>query len=131
MTDAFALTNLVKDKTCFKNKNGTLLHVILTNRASCFQKTVINKTGLSYCHKLVTTIFRSTFVKLPPKTIRYKSYKTFNKQNFVYELNTKLFTDGIYKTDDSYSKLTEIFSEVLQKHAPTKSKLSEETSYLL
>ena len=29
----------------------------------------------------------------------------------------------IYKTKDSYSKLTEIISEVLEKHAPTKSKI--------
>ena len=71
------------------------------------------------CHKLVTTIFRSTFIKLPPKNITYNSHKTFNKQNFVHELDQKLIKGDIYKTDDSYSKLTEIFSEVLEKHAPT------------
>ena len=87
LRDTFALTNLVKDKTCFKNKNGNLLDVIHPNRPSCFQNTVISETGLSDWHKLVTTIFRSTFMKLPPKTIRYRSYKTFNKQNFVYELD--------------------------------------------
>ena len=70
LTDKFVLTNLVKDKTCFKNKNGTLLDVILTNRPNCFQNTVISATGLSDCNKLVTTIFRSTFTKLSPKTIR-------------------------------------------------------------
>ena len=30
--------------------------------------------------------------------------------------------DDIYKTDDSYSKLTEIMSEVLEKHVPLKTK---------
>ena len=122
LRDKFALTNLLKDKTCFKNKNGTLLDVILTNRPNFFQNTVISGTGLSDCHKLVTTIFRSTFIKLPPKTIRYRSYKTFNKQNFIHELDQKLIKGDIYKTDDSYSKLSEIFSEVIEKHAPTKSK---------
>ena len=71
--DTFASTNLVKDKTCFKSKNSTLLDVMLTNRPNCLQNTVISETGSSDCHKLVTTIFRSTFIKLPPKTIRYKS----------------------------------------------------------
>ena len=89
LRDTFALTNLVKDKTCLKNKNGNLLAVIHTNGPNCFQNTVMSETGLSDCHKLVTTIFRSTFIKLPPKTIRYRSYKTFNKQNFVYELDQK------------------------------------------
>ena len=73
LRDTFASTNLVKDKTCFKSKNNTLLDVMLTNRPNCLQNTVISETGSSDCHKLVTTIFRSTFIKLPPKTIRYKS----------------------------------------------------------
>ena len=49
--------------------------IILPNRPNCFQKTVVSETGLSDCHKLVTTIFRSACIKLPPKTIRYRSYK--------------------------------------------------------
>ena len=73
LRDTFASTNLVKDKTCFKSKNSTLLDVMLTNRPNCLQNTVISETGSSDCHKLETTIFRSTFIKLPPKTIRYKS----------------------------------------------------------
>ena len=82
LRDTIALTNLVKDKTCFKNENDTLINIILTNRSNCFQKTVIMENGLSDCYKLVITIFISTFIKLPPKPIRYRSYKTFNKQNF-------------------------------------------------
>ena len=89
LRDIFALTNLVKGETCFKNKSGTLLEVILINRSNCFQNIVISKTGLSDFHKLVTTIFRSTFIKLPPKTIRYRSFKTLNKQNFFQELGYK------------------------------------------
>ena len=46
LRDTFALTNLVKDKTRFKNKNGTLLDVVLTNRPTCFQNTMISETKL-------------------------------------------------------------------------------------
>ena len=87
---------------------------------NCFQKTVISETGLSNCHKLVSTIFRSTFINLHPKTTSYESCKSFNKQTFVRELDKKLIKGNIYKTDDSYSKLIEFFLEALQKHAPTK-----------
>ena len=80
-----------------------------SNRPNCFQNTVISETGLSDCHKLVTTVFRSAFIKLTPKNVRYISYKTFNKQNSVHELDQKLIKGDIYKTEDSYSKLTEIF----------------------
>ena len=40
----------------------------------------------------------------------------------MHELDQKLIQGDIYKTDDSYSKLTEILSEVLEKHAPLKTK---------
>ena len=122
LRDTFARTNLVKSKTCFKTVDGTLIDVILTNKPNCFQKTSVFETGLSDFHKLVVTIFRSTFIKLPPKIIRYRSYKTFNQKNFIYELDQKLIQGDIYRTENSYSKLTEILSETLNKHAPMKSK---------
>ena len=46
----------MKDKTCFKNKDGTLLDVLLTNKPNSFQKRVTTETGLSDCHKLVSTV---------------------------------------------------------------------------
>ena len=39
LIDIFNLTNLVKNKTCFKAKRGSLLDVLLTNKPGCFQKT--------------------------------------------------------------------------------------------
>ena len=69
-------------------------------------------------------------MKLSPKTIKYRSYKTFNNRNFIHELNQKLIKSDISKTDDSYSKLSEIFSEILEKH-PQNKKLLEETRHLL
>ena len=122
LRDTFSLTNLVKHKTCFKNTDGTLLDVILTNKPNSFQRTEVTETGLSDCHKLVSTFFRSTFVKIPPKIIKYRSYKTYDKQNFLHELDQRLIQRDIYETNDSYSKLTEIMSEVLDKHAPLKTK---------
>ena len=101
LRDKFALTNLVKHKTCFNKKNGALLNVLLTNKPSCFQKTAIFEAGLSDCHKLVITIFGSTFIKLPLKTITFKSYKHFNEKLFVHEFDQKLIQGDIYKTDDS------------------------------
>lgn len=86
---------------------------------------------MSDCHKSANTILRFTFIKLFSETIRYRPYKIFNKQSFVHELDQKLIKEDIYKEYDSYSTLIEIFSEVLQKHAPTKSMLLEETMDLL
>ena len=118
LTDTFNLTNLVKTSTCFKTTRGTLLDVLLTNKPNSLRKTGICGTRLSDCHKMVFTIFRSTFIRLPPKIVKYRNYKGFNENIFCHELDQTLIKGEIYKSEDPYSKLTEIFQEILQKHAP-------------
>ena len=122
LKDTYNLTNLVKSSTCFNSNKGTLLDVLLTNKPKSFQKTFVCETGLSDCHKLVATIFRSTFIKLPPKIIKYRSYKNFDKNKFCHELDQILIQGDLLKADDPYNKLTDIFSDTLERHAPLKSK---------
>ena len=38
MKDIFGLTNLIKEPTCFKSQNSTLLSLILTNRPRSFMQ---------------------------------------------------------------------------------------------
>ena len=75
----------------------------------------------TWSKKLVFTIFRSNFLRLSPKIIKYRSYKGFNENIFCNDLDQTLLKGEIYKSEDPYSKLTEIFQEILQKHAPLKS----------
>ena len=71
---------------------------------------------------LTATTLRSTFIKLPLKTVKYRSYKNFKEIIFLHELNQKLIQGDLHRSDDAYFKLTEIFSSILNKHAPIKSK---------
>ena len=53
----------------------------------------------------------------------YKSYKHFNGTKIYHDLDQKLLKGEMYSHDNSsYSKLTEIFSNTLEKHAPLKFK---------
>ena len=122
MIDTFNLTNLVKTPTCFKATRGTLIDVLLTNKPNYLQKTGVCETGLSDCHKMVFTIFRSTFIRLPRKIIKCRNYKSFNENTFCHELHQTLFKGEIYKSEDPYSKFAVIFQEILHKHAPLKSR---------
>ena len=87
LEDTCNLLNLVKSATCFKSSNGTLLDVLFSNKPKSFQKTSVCETGLSDCYKLVATIFRSTLIKLPPKVVKYRSYKTFDENKFCRDLD--------------------------------------------
>ena len=118
LKDIYNLSNLVKSAACFKSSKGTLLDVLLTNKPKSFQKTFVCETGLSDCHKLVATIFRSTFIKLPPKVVKCRTYKNFD-ENDLYQF---LITGDIYRAKDPYTKLTNILYNTLEKHAPLKSK---------
>ena len=64
------------------------------------------KLGLSNCHKLVWSILRASFKKLPPKTITYRDQKDFDQQNFLRDLVKKLVQGQLYKScDEPYKKL--------------------------
>ena len=88
--DIFGLTNLIKDPICFKSQNSTLLDLILTNRPRNFMQSHNFETGLSDCHKLVCSILRASFKKLPPKTIKYRDQKHFDQKKFLHDLDSKL-----------------------------------------
>ena len=65
-----------------------------------FKKTFVCETGLSDYHKLVATIFRSTLIKLPPKVLKYRSYKNFDENKFCRDLDQIIIKGDIYKTKD-------------------------------
>ena len=117
LNDIFSLTNLVNFTTCFKSTNETSIDLLLTNRPKSFQKTSGYITGLSDCHKLVTTVLKSTYIKIPPKWTYYRNYKQFNEKNFLFDLDQNMVKGEFYKQecDDKYSKFTELFTEVMEK----------------
>ena len=59
MKDVFNLSNLIKEPTCFKSQNGTLLDLVLTNKPRSFMKSQAFELGFSNCHKLVCSILRA------------------------------------------------------------------------
>ena len=77
------LENVVKDKTCFKNaKNPSTIDLFLTNNSLTFQNTTTTFTGLSDCHKLVSTVLKTTFSKNKPKEPFYRDYDKLNFSDF-------------------------------------------------
>ena len=104
LNDTFSLTNLVTDSTCFKSNKGT--------KPRSFYKPHSFVTGLNDCHKLVVSILGTSCQSFPPKFITYRFKKTSTSTiSFV------IWTQCI--------KIFEIFSEVLNYHAPSKQNQSE------
>ena len=128
MKDVFSLTNLIKEPTCFKSQNGTLLDLILTTRPRSFMKSLSFEAGLSDCHKLVCSILRASFkklktVNLTPKIVKYRDHKHFYQEKFLHDLNSKILQGDLFRNcEEPHEKLSEIFIDILNFHALLKQK---------
>ena len=81
------LKNLVKNRTCFKNpEQPRCIALFLTNSPLSFQYTTQVFEGLFNFHKMIVTVFKTTFTKSKPREIKYRNYKAINQSNFENEL---------------------------------------------
>ena len=116
----YNLFNLIKKPTCFKSTKGTCIDLILTNKKFSFQFSDTYETGLSDCHTLIYTMFKSTFYKLKPKKIIYRNYKMFNEEAFLKEI---VYTLSNTKNVCNYENFEMCLLSILNKHAPLKQKI--------
>ena len=109
--------------TCFKG-TPSLIDLIVTNKPKRFKSTISADTGLSDFHSMVCTSTKFHVPKQKLTTFTYRSYKHFNNESFLSDLSvipyhiTKIFDD----IDDAYSVWNDLTMQVVNEHAPIKSK---------
>ena len=99
-------------------ENPSCIDLYITNSPKSFQNTTTLDTGLSDYHKMVITVLKASFQKTKPKEFYYRDYRNLNREDFKIELQNKLNTNVA-----SYELFEKLFLEVLDKHAPFKSKI--------
>ena len=82
-----------------KSQNGTSTDVILTNRSRSFHNTSLIEEGLSDRHKMIVSVFRAFFKRLPAKIIAYRNYKTFDHTEFLRNLDQELIKSNSYNDE--------------------------------
>ena len=117
----YNLKSLVKQKICFKNPdNPSCIDLIPTNSPRSFQDSCVFETGLSDFQKLTTTVLKQYFPKPKPKIVSYRNYRNFRNDEFRVELNNEILKHDINNTE--YQYFLNVFIEILNKHAPMKTK---------
>ena len=117
----YNLKSLVKQKTCFKNPDKpSCIDLILTNSPRSFQDNSVFETELSEFHKVTTTVLKQYFPKPKPKIVNYRDYRNFRNDEFRAELDNKILKCDINNIE--YQHFLNIFIEILNKHAPMKTK---------
>ena len=111
------LNALLRIRHIFENPdNPSSIDLFLTNFSNCFQNTTAICTGLSDFHKMIVTVQTYTFVKAKPRVIHYRCYKDFDNFSFRDELRARLSVTA------NYDEFDEVYLQVLNNHAPIKSK---------
>ena len=117
----YNLKSLVKQKICFKNPdNPSCIDLIPTNSPQSFQDSCVFETGLSDFQKLTTTVLKQYFPKPKPKIVSYRNYRNLRNDEFRVELNNEILKHDINNIE--YQYLFNVFIEILNKHAPMKTK---------
>ena len=91
---------------------------MLTNKQERFLKAKTIETGLSDFHKMVVSIFKTSFKQQKPKIVTYRDYKRFDSEKFRESLITYLSTGK----NISYDAFENIVLQTLDKMTPMKQK---------
>ena len=115
----YNLVSVVNKPTCSKNpKNPSCIDLMLTNKQERFLKANTIETGLSDFHKMVVSVFKTSFKKQKPKIVTYRDYKRFANEKFREILITYLSTGK----NISYDAFENLVLQALDKMAPIKQK---------
>ena len=77
-----SFVNLIKSNICFNSKPGSCIDLILTNKPKSFQNIGVMETGISDHHALIFSFLKTTFTKMPPNKLQYRSYKKLEVHSF-------------------------------------------------
>ena len=99
------------------------IDLILTNNPRSFQITNVTETGVGDCHKLIKTFMKSYISRLRPKNVHYRSYKNFDEEKFLSDVKEADFSFKASNPDENYLVLTNVFSNIVNKHAPLQKKI--------
>ena len=86
------------------------------------QVTNTTETGLSDCHKLISSFLKSYISRLKPKIIFYRNHKNFDEEKFVKNVKAADLSFSNNDPNENYSVLSDTFSKLVDRHAPTKRK---------
>ena len=120
--DTYSFQNLIKAKTCYTKSGESSLDVILTNKPRLFFHNLSVETGISDVHTMVCTFLRSHMTKLKPIKIQYRNYKFFDEERFNAELVNSDLLLNEDNPDKMYLELAQNICNILERHAPLKSK---------
>ena len=81
--EKYSLSSLIKEPIFYKHSaNHSYIDLILTNSLHNFQNSSVVETGLSDFNRMIVTVLKTTFQRLPLKIRKYRSYSNLDNGMF-------------------------------------------------
>ena len=126
--EKYGLSSPIKEPTFFKNPaNLSSVDLILTNSSCNFQNSSVVETGLSDFHRMIVTVFKTTFQRLPQKEGNYRDYSNLDNGMFLPFLVNK----SSRKDVENLEKFIKVCINRLHNHTPSKKNILEVVIYHL
>ena len=117
--ESYNLSSLIKESTFYKNlENPSSIDLILINSPHSLQCSSLVETGLSDFHKMIVTVMKTTFQRMPAKIRNYRDYRHVDINIFRESILYELAKESVSNTDPN--KFIEICLKTLNNYAPSK-----------
>ena len=122
LCDSVSLTQLIKEPIRVTETSSTLIDVIMTSSTDLVERSDVLKSHISD-HYLVYAFLKLKISKPPPSYVKVRSYKNYDSQCFVSDLERVPWNEVVLVDDasDMVDRFNKRFLEVLDGHAPVKS----------
>ena len=123
LCDRYNLDQIVKDPTCRKSSNETLIDVILVSNRALFKKAFAKDIHVSDYHLLVGVVMRK-FTPSPKLEYKYvRMYSKINYEQALERLRHKRLQDQINlctNANNKYLAIKNSLTEIIDEFAPRK-----------
>ena len=123
LCDRFCLQNQISEPTRVTEKTKSLLDVILASHPERYATCGNLHMGLSD-HDLIYAVRKNKLPRAKAREIEYRNMRQFDLEKFLNDLKTVPWSSAyIYDdVDDLWHHWAQLYTEVLDKHAPIKKK---------
>ena len=101
-----------------KSQKVFLHRSFITNTPNSFRNSSAVETGLSDFHRMIITVLKTSFQRLPPKIRHCRDYSNYYNDIFRVSLFNELSKFSIEAID--FNKFDTVCMDTLNSHAPSK-----------
>ena len=119
----FSLANMIKEVTCFKSNQPTLIDVMLVTKRKKILKSFSENTGISDFHNIIGGVLRVHKPAPPTKKMFVRKLSQIDYNAVLSEISEESVTQSINSAtdiNDAYNSLQTLLCKTLDKHAPKK-----------